>query len=83
MLHWLQLRADILGQINSAMAVSTSQLEQDRQACLHDMQEVLSQKAQLQAALTQQQHHAQHLQVRNLGRVHRAGLNTLHTLTDM
>lgn len=66
MLHWLQLRVDILGQITAAMVVSTGQLEQDRQACLHDMQEVLSQKAQLQAALTQQQHHAQQLQVRKL-----------------
>ena len=58
----VQLRADVLSQINEAMAVSTAQLDQDRQACLHDMQEVLSQKAQLQAALTQQQHLAEDMQ---------------------
>ena len=53
----------MLSQVNEAMAVSTAQLEQDKQACLRDMREVLSQKAQLQAALVQQQQVAQHLQV--------------------
>lgn len=53
----------MLSQIKEAMAVSTAQLEEDKQACLHDMQEVLAQKAHLQAALAQQQHIAQHLHV--------------------